>query len=180
MNQPGNDSGIFVSKNNSDGAAKKSSKPSSPRSNNSASPKHTAGVLTEDEQIAQDQENTQAAIQAENGIDVDNSIQDDQSDAGYVSDNMSAASTSITSSVRDYPFENGRRYHKFREGSYNFPNDDSEQEREDVKHAMIVNMCQVLHFAPLSAPHRILDMATGTGVWAIESKFSRNLILFMI
>jgi methylase of polypeptide subunit release factors len=75
------------------------------------------------------------------------------------------------SSVRDYAFENGRRYHKFREGTYNFPNEDSEQDREDMKHAMMVNLCQVLHFAPLgSNPQEILDMGTGTGIWAIESK----------
>jgi hypothetical protein len=35
-------------------------------------------------------------------------------------------------------FENGRRYHRFREGAYNFPNDESEQEREDMKHAMML------------------------------------------
>lgn len=45
-------------------------------------------------------------------------------DAGYDSDSASTASTSVTSSIWDFSFENGRRYHKFREGRYNFPNDD--------------------------------------------------------
>ena len=75
--------------------------------------------------------------------------------------------------MRNYAFENGRRYHRFREGAYNFPNDDSEQDREDMKHAMVVNLCQQLHFAPIGAsPHNILDMGTGTGIWAIESAYS--------
>jgi len=44
--------------------------------------------------------------------------------------------------------------------------------REDMKHAMIVNLCQKLHFAPIQDPQRILDMGTGTGIWAIESRFT--------
>ena len=84
----------------------------------------------------------------------------------------SAASASITQSIRDHLFENGRRYHRFREGAYHFPNDDMEQEREDMKHTMFKLLCcHRLHFAPIgSDPHEVLDMGTGTGGWAIESK----------
>jgi hypothetical protein len=93
------------------------------------------------------------------------------SDAGYESDSMGSVSVSLTSSVRHYRFENGRRYHRFREGTYNFPNDESEQERELMKHAMMVNLCQTLHFAPLGEnPGEILDLGTGIGVWAMESE----------
>lgn len=95
-----------------------------------------------------------------------------RSDAGYESDGESTGSTSMDSSIRDYMYENGRRYHRFREGVYNFPNDDVEQEREDMKHAMVKLLCgQKLHFAPIgSYPQEILDMGTGTGIWAIESE----------
>ncbi|KAF5644650.1 methyltransferase [Fusarium tjaetaba] len=116
----------------------------------------------------------QAFAQAEDNIVADSdeysSIGDAGSDAGYGSDNMSTASTSIGSSVRDYMFENGRRYHSFRAGAYNFPNDDIEQEREDMKHAMVRLLSgQKLHFAPLDEnPQNILDIGTGTGIWAIE------------
>jgi len=67
---------------------------------------------------------------------------DEGFDDGYQTDNNSTATRSLSSSVRDYTFENGRRYHKFREGRYAFPNDEGEQEREDMKHAMIVNLCR--------------------------------------
>jgi SAM-dependent methyltransferase len=94
----------------------------------------------------------------------------DESDDGYATDDMSRGSTSISSSVRDYAFENNRRYHKFKEGAYAFPNDEPEQEREDMKHAMIVNLCDGrLHYAPLKNPQKILDVGTGTGIWAIDS-----------
>jgi hypothetical protein len=99
-------------------------------------------------------------------------------DDGYASasDGSSTASTSISSSIRDYNFENRRRYHKFKEGSYFLPNDDIEQEREYMKHAMVMNLCDGrLHYAPLENPQKILDVGTGIGVWAIESEFHRSL-----
>jgi hypothetical protein len=129
--------------------------------------------LSPEEQAAQDLENEAAVAQAQASIDIDSgSDVASVSDAGYETDSLrSAASTSLSSSVRDFAFENGRRYHKFREGAYNFPNDDSEQEREDMKHAMMVNLCQKLHFAPIGDnPGNILDIGTGTGIWAIESE----------
>lgn len=129
--------------------------------------------LTPEEQAVRDLENEAAAAQAQDEIDIDSGADGSSiSDAGYETDSIGSASTSITSSVRDYAFENGRRYHKFREGMYNFPNDDSEQDREDMKHAMVVNLCQRLHFAPIGeGSQNILDMGTGTGIWAIESVF---------
>jgi hypothetical protein len=118
------------------------------------------------------QEDVEAVAQAEEGGSITVDSDDVGTDAGYESDAHTSASTSMASSVRDYAFENGRRYHKFREGRYNFPNDDVEQEREDMKHAMVKMLCQQLHFAPIgSHPQEILDIGTGTGIWAIESEF---------
>ncbi|KAL8863286.1 MAG: hypothetical protein Q9178_000661 [Gyalolechia marmorata] len=78
-------------------------------------------------------------------------------------------SASISSSILDYEFENGRRYHAYKAGSYPLPNDEQELERIDIKH----HICQLLtggnlHLAPLENPKRILDIGTGTGIWAIE------------
>jgi len=52
-----------------------------------------------------------------------------------------------------------------------FPNDESEQAREDMKHAMILNLCGgKLHYAPIGEnPQNILDVGTGTGIWAMDS-----------
>lgn len=124
----------------------------------------------EQEELAQE-----ALAQAEESIIADSLGSDaryQETDGGYDSDGFSSASTSAESSVRDYMYENGRRYHRFREGSYNFPNDDVEQEREDMKHAMVKLLCsQKLHFAPIgNNPQEVLDLGTGTGIWAIESK----------
>lgn len=113
-----------------------------------------------------------ALTQAGTGtIVVDQEQLDLESDQGYESDRASFASTSLSSSVRDYLFENGRRYHRFREGRYNFPNDEPEQDREDMKHQCVKMLCQnQLFFAPIEEGplQNILDIGTGTGIWAIE------------
>ncbi|CZR69130.1 uncharacterized protein PAC_19030 [Phialocephala subalpina] len=115
-------------------------------------------------------EEQQAAQPVETSIDIDNGV--GISDAGYETDSVRTASTSLASSVRDYVFENGRRYHKFREGSYNFPNDESEQDREDMTHALVTSFCHRLHFAPIGInPQNILDMGTGTGIWGIANQY---------
>ncbi|RAK73038.1 class I SAM-dependent methyltransferase [Aspergillus fijiensis CBS 313.89] len=76
---------------------------------------------------------------------------------------------SLTASVTDYPMEHGRRYHKYHEGSYLYPNDEQELDRMDMQHHMLrlVNHGR-LYFAPVQRPKRILDIGTGSGIWAIE------------
>ncbi|KAF6820959.1 methyltransferase domain-containing protein [Colletotrichum sojae] len=92
-------------------------------------------------------------------------------DPGYetATDAGSVEFQSLASSVRDYKFENERRYHRYKEGRYALPNDEPEQEREDMKHAMVIALCGgALHCAPLVNPQKILDIGTGTGAWAID------------
>lgn len=67
--------------------------------------------------------------------------------------------------------ENGRRYHSYHQGTYHFPNDAPEQERELLKHQMLGALMRSLHSTPLgNNPRRILDLGTGIGQWAIESE----------
>ena len=51
---------------------------------------------------------------------------------------------------------------------------DSRQERNSNCHIyryMVILLCDgKLHFAPLDDPKSILDLGTGTGIWAIDSK----------
>jgi len=98
---------------------------------------------------------------------------DSWSDSGYSESVVNSTSTSLSSSVRDYEFENGRRYHAYASGRYLLPNDDAEQEREDMKHSTVLTVCAgKLHFAPLDdhIEHqmKILDLGTGTGIWCVE------------
>lgn len=60
------------------------------------------------------------------------------------------------------------------EGRYPLPNDEAEQTREEMKHAMVKELLgDRLIMAPIGdSPQKILDLGTGCGVWAIEGKFS--------
>ncbi|KAI5811847.1 S-adenosyl-L-methionine-dependent methyltransferase, partial [Pyronema omphalodes] len=80
------------------------------------------------------------------------------------------STASLTSSVHQYIFENGRRYHSYYgPDKYLIPTDEKEQDRLDLNHE-ITRMAwdEKLHQAPLHEPHRILDIGTGTGIWAID------------
>ncbi|KAM0211287.1 hypothetical protein ACHAQD_010345 [Fusarium lateritium] len=81
-----------------------------------------------------------------------------------------SSSTSISSSILEHTYENGRRYHRYRHGRYPLPNDEAEQSREDMLHAMMLEATDGRYFyAPLGEnPQRIADLGTGTGIWAIE------------
>lgn len=55
--------------------------------------------------------------------------------------------------------------------AYNFPNDESEQDRLDLNHHLcLMLMDDQLHLAelPENKPLRILDAGTGTGIWAMD------------
>ena len=62
----------------------------------------------------------------------------------------------------------GRRYHAYKEGSYIFPNDEKEQDRLDITHKLTEVAIGSLFTAPIKDPKRILDIGTGTGIWALE------------
>jgi len=79
---------------------------------------------------------------------------------------------SFASSVRDYCYENGRRYHAYRPGQYPFPNDEEEQDRLALMHHLFKLLSGGdLHRAPIARPRtpvRVLDIGTGTGDWVLE------------
>lgn len=55
-------------------------------------------------------------------------------------------------------------YHSFRDGRYPIPNDDIEQNREETKHAMVMELTDgKLFHAPIGdSPSKIIDLGTGT------------------
>ncbi|KAK2782753.1 hypothetical protein FQN53_009614 [Emmonsiellopsis sp. PD_33] len=77
---------------------------------------------------------------------------------------------SLISSVVNYNYENGRRYHTFREGAYIFPNDEKESNRLDIVHHMMTMLCdERLHLAPIGPRLlNILDIGSGTGLWCCQ------------
>ncbi|TKW59810.1 hypothetical protein CTA1_10369 [Colletotrichum tanaceti] len=89
-----------------------------------------------------------------------------------IDDRISTYTASLSSSVVDYPTEYGRRYHAYRAGSYLVPNDEREMDRLDLNHMLVMKTIgRRLFLAPVpqETTHRILDIGTGTGIWAIEA-----------
>ncbi|KAK4462014.1 Demethylmenaquinone methyltransferase [Cladorrhinum samala] len=79
---------------------------------------------------------------------------------------------SLSESIAQFREEFGRTYHSYRAGSYHFPNDALENERVNEQYEILkLVMDERLHLCPFdasNAPCKILDIATGTGLWAIE------------
>ncbi|KAJ9659644.1 hypothetical protein H2201_007235 [Coniosporium apollinis] len=96
-------------------------------------------------------------------------IDDAVSDSAFGED-TSVLSASITSSIQAYRVENGRRYHAFKDGSYFFPNDEKENDRLDMQHALFLKSCKnQLYLAPIrDNVQHVLDLGTGTGIWALD------------
>ena len=87
----------------------------------------------------------------------------------YDTDSIDSDLTSISSSVFEYQYENGRRYHAYRAGKYMLPNDEKEQERLDLLHHLFrITLDGDLCLTKLDNPVKILDIGTGTGIWAIQ------------
>lgn len=84
----------------------------------------------------------------------------------------SFVTASLASSVLNYTYENGRRYHAYHAGNYLLPNDEEEQERLDYLHHLFRLLTGGPCFrAPLGenrVPQRVLDMGCGTGIWCIQ------------
>lgn len=71
--------------------------------------------------------------------------------------------------VFEFISENGRTYHSHHPGRYFMPNDQIEQEREKIEHALWdVCLEGQLFLSPTSELHNVLDIGTGIGLWAIE------------
>lgn len=96
--------------------------------------------------------------------------QEDDLDSTLGSESSSLCSSSVTSSIYNYRYENGRRYHAYRDGKYLLPNDEAEQDRLDFHHHLFrLIIGGKLFRAPISSsPQRVLDLGTGTGIWAID------------
>ncbi|KAF2808335.1 S-adenosyl-L-methionine-dependent methyltransferase [Mytilinidion resinicola] len=148
-------------------------------SGHSATPRRASGGSKSDKSVSPArqqleytaQETADALDQAEQGIDVE-SAENFSDDDGYQTDSSESDSVSLVSSARNFIYENGRRYHGYKRGEndYSFPNDDREQDREDLKHAMFLLLFnKTLHFAPLeNQAMKVIDLGTGTGIWALD------------
>ncbi|KAI4276291.1 MAG: hypothetical protein L6R38_005700 [Xanthoria sp. 2 TBL-2021] len=88
----------------------------------------------------------------------------EEPDSAYDSE-VASYTTSLASNVTNYKEEHGRRYHAFENA------DQKETDRLDIMHKLTeVSLGGKINLAPIPAnAQRILDIGTGTGIWAIET-----------
>lgn len=91
----------------------------------------------------------------------------DSGNNSYPNSNLSTAS--VRSSIYDYEEEHGRSYHAFRRGKYVIPNDEGELDRMDLHYHAMRQVFRERHWlCPVQRPGNILDVGTGTGIWAMD------------
>ncbi|RDW68160.1 hypothetical protein BP6252_09556 [Coleophoma cylindrospora] len=91
------------------------------------------------------------------------------SDSGFGS--VTGSSTaSLASSILKHREENGRTYHAYKEErNYVLPNDELENDRLDLQnHIFLLTLQNKLFTCPAKKFNRVLDIGTGTGIWAID------------
>lgn len=95
---------------------------------------------------------------------------DSFSDEGFTESLNTSYVTSIASDIRKGIEENGRTYPSYGRHHYGLPVDEDEQDRNDLQHCKFsLILGDKLHLAPISEePHHILDLGTGSGIWAID------------
>ncbi|RJE26710.1 hypothetical protein PHISCL_00941 [Aspergillus sclerotialis] len=78
--------------------------------------------------------------------------------------------TSLRSSITDYVYENGRRYHAYHSGAYWGSNDEKAIQALDIMHHVYTLLLHgKLFLAPIpNDVKRVLDVGTGTGKWALD------------
>ncbi|RFU32225.1 hypothetical protein B7463_g4139, partial [Scytalidium lignicola] len=102
-------------------------------------------------------------------IEVDSDENGSDVDSAFGGSLIGCDTDTLASYITDYRYENGRRYHAYRDGEYWGPNDESANDQQDLAHHMyLMTLEGRLHLAPIVNPHNILDIGTGTGIWAIE------------
>ncbi|KAG6225110.1 hypothetical protein E4U26_003291 [Claviceps purpurea] len=108
------------------------------------------------------------ALEEVPSIEVGSHADDDFDLSGLEDDDGTASVASSTISARTY--ERGRPYMVVGDGRYPIPSDEVEQNREDMKHAMLMMVTENKPFlSPVGDhPQKILDIGTGTGIWAVE------------
>jgi SAM-dependent methyltransferase len=96
----------------------------------------------------------------------------DDSDS-TVGSSLRGSTTSLGSSDLEFPEENGRTYHAYKKGKYRWPNDEQERDRLDLQHHLFgLTFDGRLFICPIDEKkgniHRVLDVGTGTGLWALD------------
>ncbi|CZR66314.1 related to TAM domain methyltransferase [Phialocephala subalpina] len=95
------------------------------------------------------------------------SLHDDDSTLGEADYHSETAT--LSSDILRYREENGRTYHSYGSTEHWGPNDEQAMEQQDLSHHLWTLVLEDKFFlAPVTNPQKVLDLGTGTGIWAMD------------
>jgi hypothetical protein len=78
---------------------------------------------------------------------------DSDRDSAYGESLHASDTASISSAITKYRYENGRRYHAYRDGAYWAPNDETHNDQQDMAHHLwLLTLDNKLYLAPIRDP----------------------------
>jgi len=78
---------------------------------------------------------------------------DSDQDSAYGESLHASDTASITTAITKYRYENGRRYHAYRDGAYWAPNDETQNDQQDMAHHLwLLTLDNKLYLAPIINP----------------------------
>lgn len=94
----------------------------------------------------------------------------DDGDSAYAGSSAGSLTDTLSSELLRGVDENGRTYAAYGNQEYGLPIDEEELDRIDMSHAKYLMLLEKkLFLAPIPPnPQKILDLGTGTGIWAIN------------
>ncbi|KAK7210093.1 hypothetical protein V2G26_017271 [Clonostachys chloroleuca] len=119
------------------------------------------------------QQPVEEAAQAAEAIEFDPHVVGDLSDDGVSvgdTESLRESTASLSSSILEYRDLHGRKYQSSKTTEYWAPTDERHIEGNDIAHHIaLLLLDEQLTLAPISShPQQILDIGTGTGIWAID------------
>lgn len=95
------------------------------------------------------------------GLDADSALGDGSA--------INSSTASLNSSILNYREVHGRTYQNFKDAEYWAPNDEAQNDGLDLHHHMMYLLHDnKLNLAPVENPQAVLDIGTGTGIWAMD------------
>ncbi|KAK0647979.1 S-adenosyl-L-methionine-dependent methyltransferase [Cercophora newfieldiana] len=97
------------------------------------------------------------------------STREDNDSSSAYSEAAPTSTASLSSSILHFRELHGRTYQNFTDSEYWQPNDERHNDSLDLNHHMflLLNNNKLFH-APLENPQSVLDVGTGTGIWAVD------------
>ncbi|OTB08522.1 hypothetical protein M426DRAFT_317146 [Hypoxylon sp. CI-4A] len=113
---------------------------------------------------------TGEAVGTEQTIEAADDLGDSDDGASALGSDLQSSTGSLSESIFNYRVLHGRTFNAPKTTEYWAPNDDQQNEGLDLLHnCLMMLMDDRLFLAPIDDnPQRVLDVGTGTGIWAID------------